>query len=63
MNNLNLSPHFTVAEFCNLQKYPQNIPTIQQITNMAYGCRNLLEPAAKPSAVPSSSTQASAMPM
>ena len=45
MNNLNLSPHFTVAEFCNLQKYPQNIPTIQQITNMAYGCRNLLEPA------------------
>ena len=45
MNNLNLSTHFTVAEFCNLQKYPQNIPTIQQITNMAYGCRNLLEPA------------------
>ena len=42
---VNLSPHFTMSEFCNWQKYPQNIPTIQQIANMTYGCRLLLEPA------------------
>ena len=40
-----LSPHVTVSEFCNWKKYPQNIPTIQQIANMVYGCRNLLESA------------------
>ena len=45
MNDIQLSQHFTVAEFCNLKKYPKNIPTIQQITNMAYGCHLLLEPA------------------
>ena len=45
INDIQLSQHFTVSEFCNLQKYPQNIPTIQQISNMIYGCRNLLEPA------------------
>ena len=45
MNDIQLSQHFTLAEICNLQKYPKNIPTIQQITNMAYGCRLLLEPA------------------
>ena len=45
MNDIQLSQHFTVAEFCNLKKYPKNIPTIQQITNMAYGCRQLLESA------------------
>lgn len=45
MENTKLSNHFTLAEFCNWKKYPQNIPTIQQIANMAYGCRSLLEPA------------------
>ena len=45
LNDIQLSPHFKLSEFCNLKKYPQNIPTIQQIANMAYGCRNLLEPA------------------
>ena len=45
MNDIQLSAHFTVAEFCHLQKYPDNIPTIQQIANMAYGCHLLLEPA------------------
>ena len=45
MENTKLSNHFTLAEFCNWKKYPQNIPTTQQIANMAYGCRNLLEPA------------------
>ena len=45
MENIKLSEHFLLAEFCNWKKYPQNIPTIQQISNMIYGCRNLLEPA------------------
>ena len=47
MENIKLSNHFTLAEFCNLGKYPDNIPTVQQIANMAYGCRQLLEPARK----------------
>ena len=42
MNDIQLSQHFTVAELCNLKKYPKNIPTIQQITSMTYGCRHLL---------------------
>ena len=45
INDIQLSPHFTLSEFCNLGKYPDNIPTVQQIANMIYGCRNLLEPA------------------
>ena len=45
INDIKLSAHFTLAEFCNWKKYPDNIPTTQQITNMAYGCRLLLEPA------------------
>ena len=45
MENIKLSNHFLLAEFCNWKKYPQNIPTIQQIANMAYGCRQLLESA------------------
>ena len=45
MDNVRLSPHFTLAEFCNLRKYPANVPTTQQIANMTYGCRQLLEPA------------------
>ena len=47
MENIKLSNHFTLAEFCNLGKYPDNIPAVQQIANMAYGCRQLLEPARK----------------
>ena len=47
MENIKLSEHFSLAEFCNWKKYPQNTPTIQQIANMAYGCRNLLESARK----------------
>ena len=45
MENIKLSEHFLLAEFCNWKKYPQNIPTIQQIANISYGCRQLLEPA------------------
>ena len=47
INDIKLSEHFQLSEFCNWKKYPQNIPTIQQISNMIYGCRNLLEPARK----------------
>ena len=45
INDIQLSQHFQLSEFCNWKKYPQNIPTIQNVANMAYGCRNLLEPA------------------
>ena len=47
MSNIHLTPHFTLAEFCNPQKYPANVPSTQQTANMIYGCRNLLEPARK----------------
>lgn len=45
MDDIRLSQHFTLAEFCNLQKYPANVPSTQQIVNIAYGCLLLLEPA------------------
>ena len=45
VNDIQLSQHFKLSEFCNWEKYPKNMPTIQQIANMAYGCRQLLEPA------------------
>ena len=45
MENIKLSEHFQLSEFCNWQKYPANVPTTQQVANMAYGCRQLLEPA------------------
>ena len=45
MENIKLSEHFMLSEFLNLKKYPDNNPTVQQISNMIYGCRNLLEPA------------------
>ena len=45
INDIRLSAHFTVSEFCNLDKYPENIPNVLQIANMIYGCRQLLEPA------------------
>ena len=45
MENIKLSEHFMLSEFLNQKKYPENKPTVQQISNMIYGCRNLLEPA------------------
>ncbi len=45
MNDVRLSRHFTLAEFYNLQKYPANVPTTQQVANLTYGCLMLLEPA------------------
>ena len=45
LNGIRLSPHFTLAEFCNRKRYPDNIPTTQVVVNIAYGCHLLLEPA------------------
>ena len=45
INDIQLSQHFTLSEFCNLQKYSANVPSTQQIVNIAYGCLLLLEPA------------------
>ncbi len=44
-NVIRLSPHFTLEELINPQKYPDNKPSLQDVVNMAYGCRLLLEPA------------------
>ena len=40
-----LSPHFRLSEFLNLNKHPENIPTMQVVANLTYGCHQLLEPA------------------
>lgn len=45
INNVRISPHFRLSEFLNLGKYPQNIPTMQDVVNLTYGCLCLLEPA------------------
>ena len=45
MENTQLSKHFTLAEFINAGKYSDNIPTMQHVANMTYGCLMLLEPA------------------
>ena len=45
INDTRLSPHFCLSEFLNLGKYPENIPTMQVVANLTYGCHLLLEPA------------------
>ena len=45
MENIKLSNHFTLDEFLNVRKYPDNKPTMQDVVNMTYGCHMLLEPA------------------
>ena len=45
INDIRLSPHFSLGEFCKLGKYPENIPSMQHVVNMTYGCHMLLEPA------------------
>ena len=45
LNDTRLSSHFRLGEFLNLGKYPDNIPTIQHVANMTYGCLMILEPA------------------
>ena len=34
-----------LREFLNLKKYPGNVPTMQAVANLSYGCHQLLEPA------------------
>ena len=45
LNEVKLSPHFLLSEFLNLSKYLENIPTMQAVANLTYGCHLLLEPA------------------
>ena len=45
LNDVRLSLHFKLGEFLNLGKYPDNIPTMQVVANLTYGCHHLLEPA------------------
>ena len=45
LNAIRLSPHFKLSEFLNLGKYPENIPSMQVVVNLTYGCHLLLEPA------------------
>ena len=45
LNNIRLSPHFKLGEFLNLKKYPENVPSMQVVVNLTYGCHLLLEPA------------------
>ena len=45
LNEIRLSQHFKLNEFLNLKKYPENIPTMQVVANLTYGCHLLLEPA------------------
>ena len=45
LNDTQLSPHFKLREFLLPDKYPQNIPTMQDVVNLTYGCLWLLEPA------------------
>ena len=44
-DGIRLSPHFRLSEFLNLNKYSENIPTMQVVANLTYGCHQLLEPA------------------
>ena len=44
-NETRLSPHFKLGEFLNLKKYPENVPSMQVVENLTYGCHLLLEPA------------------
>ena len=45
INDVRLSSHFSLTEFLNVNKYPDNNPTMQHVANMTYGCHMLLEPA------------------
>ena len=43
-HKIRLSCHFNLSEFLNLQKYPDNEPSIYAVGNLAYGCATILEP-------------------
>ena len=38
IDGIRLSPHFRLGEFLNLNKNPENIPTMQVVANLTYGC-------------------------
>lgn len=42
--DIQLTRHFRLAEFLNLQRYPDNIPDAQSLTNLQYGVSTILEP-------------------
>lgn len=42
LNDIRLSAHFKLIEFLNQQKYADNIPTMQAVVNLTYGCHMLL---------------------
>ena len=42
-NDIRLSPHFSLSEFLNLGKHPDNLPTPQVLFNLKYGCQYLLD--------------------
>ena len=44
INDIRLSTNFKLSEFLNVEKYPDNKPSTQDIVNMTYGCIMLLEP-------------------
>lgn len=43
--NTQLSPFFKLGEFLKLDQHPENIPTMQIVANLTFGCHQLLEPA------------------
>lgn len=45
LDSVRLSQHFLLREFLNLSRHPENIPTMQAVANLTYGCHLLLEPA------------------
>ncbi len=45
LDGVRLSPHFKLSEFLKLEKYPANVPTMQAVANLTYGCHQILEPA------------------
>ena len=45
IDGVRLSPHFLLREFLNLNKYPENIPTMQVVVTPTYGSHQPLGPA------------------
>lgn len=42
--NVQLTKHFQLSEFLKLAAHPDNVPTLQIVTNLQYGCSLILEP-------------------
>ena len=36
INDIRLSPHFSLSEFLNVSKYADNKPTMQDVANITY---------------------------